>query len=190
MATAAPKLVVIDRDGTLIRHIPYLCEPAQVELLPGVREGMARLQAAGCLLFLHTNQSGVGRGYFKLEAALACNDEMVRQLGMGQRPFEAVCLSPEAPGAPVEYRKPSPRFGRELMARYEATAHDLCYIGDNLSDLLTAHNIGCRGIGVSTGVHDLERELVSEGLEGEFPIVDGFLAATAYLLAGKLEPAL
>jgi D-glycero-D-manno-heptose 1,7-bisphosphate phosphatase len=189
MVPALPKLVVIDRDGTLIRHIPYLCDPAQVELLPGVREGMTRLKAAGCLLFLHTNQSGVGRGYFKLEAALRCNDEMVRQLGMGEQLFEAVCVSPEAPNAPVEFRKPSPRFGRELLVRYDASAQDLCYIGDNVSDLLTAHNIGCLGIGVSTGVHDLERELASEGLNGMFPIVEGFLAAAECLLAGKLEPA-
>lgn len=188
MTFATPKLVVIDRDGTLIRHIPYLCDPAQVQLLPGVAEGVARLKAAGCLLFLHTNQSGVGRGYFKLEAVLQCNNAMIRQLGMGDKPFEDVCVCPEAPDAPIDYRKPSPRFGQELMARYGVTAEDICYIGDNVNDLLTAHNIGCRGVGVSTGVHDLRRELASAGLEGAFPVCNGFLAAAEYLLAGRLVP--
>ncbi|MES2686069.1 MAG: HAD-IIIA family hydrolase [Pseudomonadota bacterium] len=189
MAAAAPKLVVIDRDGTLIRHIPYLCDPAQVELLPGVREGLAKLRAAGCMLFLHTNQSGVGRGYFKLEAALQCNDQMIRLLGMGDALFAAVCVCPEAPDAPIGYRKPSPRFGRELTARYGAAAEDICYIGDNITDLLTAHNLGCKGIGVRTGVHNLERELAAEGLGGAFPVCDGFLAAAECLLAGSPEPA-
>jgi histidinol phosphatase-like enzyme len=93
-----PRLVVLDRDGTLIRHVHYLCDPAQVELLPGVRSGLARLREAGCKLYLHTNQSGVGRGYFPLEAALLCNDEMIRQLGLGLEVFEDICVCPEAPG--------------------------------------------------------------------------------------------
>ena len=182
MAAVAPKLVVIDRDGTLIRHIPYLCDPAQVEVLPGVREGLARLRAAGCLLFLHTNQSGVGRGYFKLEAALQCNDQMIHQLSMGDALFEAVCVCPEAPDVPIEYRKPSPRFGLELLARYNKSKSELCYIGDNVTDLLTATNIGCAGVGVNTGVHDLRHELASQGLEKMFPVCDSFLETVERLL--------
>lgn len=182
MASAPPSLVVIDRDGTLIRHIPYLCDPAQVDLLPGVREGLARLKAAGCLLFLHTNQSGVGRGYFPLDAALRCNEEMLRQLDMGEQLFAAVCVCPEAPDDAIEYRKPSPRFGQELLARYGKNAEDICYIGDNLSDLMTAKNIGCRGVGVATGVHDLNRELADSGLEGQFTVCASFGEAADQLL--------
>ena len=63
--------VVLDRDGTLIRHVPYLSRPEQVEVLPGVVAGLTELRKAGCKLFLHTNQSGIGRGYFSLEEALA-----------------------------------------------------------------------------------------------------------------------
>lgn len=189
MTFATPRLVVVDRDGTLIRHVPYLCDPAQVELLPGVREGLAKLKEAGCRLFLHTNQSGVGRGYFELEAALRCNDQMIRLLDMGDALFDAICVCPEAPDAPIEYRKPSPRFGRELSMRYGAAPENICYIGDNVTDLLTAHNLGCKGVGVRTGVHDLERELAAEGLGGAFPVCDGFREAVECLLAGKPEVA-
>lgn len=182
MVKQTPKLVVIDRDGTLIRHIPYLCDPAQVEVLPTVKDGLAKLQAAGCMLFLHTNQSGVGRGYFPLDAALRCNEEMLRQLGLGEQLFAAVCVCPEAPDDAIEYRKPSPRFGRELLAKYGKNAEDICYIGDNLSDLMTAKNIGCRGVGVTTGMHDLSRELADCGLEGQFAIFASFGEAADRLL--------
>jgi len=178
-----PKLIVIDRDGTLIRHIPYLCEPTQVEILSTVRDGLARLQAAGCLLFLHTNQSGVGRGYFALEVAMCCNDEMLRQLGFGDQLFAAVCVCPEAPDEVIEYRKPSPRFGQEMLARYGKNAGDICYVGDNVTDLLTAKNIGCQGLGVNTGVHDLHRELAAQGLAEHFPVYASFGEAVDSLLA-------
>lgn len=177
-----PKLVVLDRDGTLIRHVPYLSDPAQVELLPGVRSGVARLREAGCKLYLHTNQSGVGRGYFSLEAALRCNDEMIRQLGLGEQVFDGICVCPEAPDNVTGYRKPSPRFGLELLARQGMAAEAMCYVGDNLSDLMTAHAVGCRGIGVSTGVHDLTYELARVRLAGQFTVCTSFEDVTACLL--------
>ncbi len=176
------KLVVIDRDGTLIRHTPYLRDPAQVEVLPTVRQGLAKLTAAGCRLFLHTNQSGIGRGYFTVEAAIRCNHEMLNQLGLGNELFEAIRICPEAPDAAIEYRKPSPRFGLELLAGYNKPKSEICYIGDNLTDLLTARNIGCAGIGVNTGVQDLRHELASQGLEKMFPVCDSFLEAVERLL--------
>lgn len=183
MASALPiSLVVIDRDGTLIRHIPYLCDPAQVEILPTVREGLAKLQQAGCLLFLHTNQSGVGRGYFPLQSALDCNEEMLRRLDLGDGLFAEVCVSPETPDAEIQYRKPSPRFGRELLEKYGKQASELCYIGDNLSDLLTAQNLGCHGVGVNSGVHDLHVELAQAGLKDRFVIRDDFKQAVNWLL--------
>lgn len=178
----ARQLIVMDRDGTLIRHIPYLSEPAQVRLLPGVREGLIRLRDAGCLLFLHTNQSGVGRGYFPLQAALDCNAEMVRQLDLGSRPFDAVCVCPEAPDIEADYRKPSPKFGLELLARYSLPAAALCYVGDNLSDLQTALHLGCRGVGVNTGVHNLHQELTECGLTQRFEVRDSFLTAVDWIL--------
>ncbi len=177
-----PRLVVLDRDGTLIRHVHYLCDPGKVELLPGVRNGLARLRDAGCKLYLHTNQSGVGRGYFSLEAAVRCNDEMIRQLGLGVELFEDICVCTEAPGDAVGYRKPSPRFGLELLARHALPAEAMYYVGDNLSDLMTAHAIGCRAIGVGTGVHDLTMELERAGLAGRFTVCASFDNVVADLL--------
>jgi len=175
-------MVVIDRDGTLIRHHPYLCDPARVEILPTVRDGLIRLRAAGCLLFLHTNQSGVGRGYFPLEAALRCNDAMLLQLELGDQLFTEICISPEAPNEEGLYRKPSPRFGQELLLKYNKQPCELCYIGDNLSDLVTAKNLDCHGVGVNTGVHDLQIELAQAGLSERFVVRDNFKQAVDWLL--------
>ena len=63
----SPRWVALDRDGTLIVEKNYLSDPALVELLPGVSQGLNRLRRAGAGLIVVSNQSGVGRGYFTLD---------------------------------------------------------------------------------------------------------------------------
>lgn len=174
--------VVLDRDGTLIRHIPYLCDPAQVEVLPTVVAGLARLVESRHKLFLHTNQSGVGRGYFSLADAIACNDAMLEKIGLGSDLFEDMCVCPEAPDQDINYRKPSSKYGFEILEKYGKSTQDICYVGDNVTDLLTAKNIGCVGVGVNTGIHDLRQALLERGLEGSFPVFDCFLDAASYVV--------
>jgi D-glycero-D-manno-heptose 1,7-bisphosphate phosphatase len=173
--------VVLDRDGTLIRHVPYLSNVERVELLPTVVPGLRALREAGCKLFLHSNQSGIGRGYFSLADALACNEEMLRQIGLGSELFADVCICPEVPGEEISYRKPSPRYGLEVMAKYGIDRSRLCYVGDNISDLLTAKNIGCAGIGVNTGVHDLPTMLHEHDLE-HYPVFHSLLSAATHIV--------
>lgn len=175
------KCVFLDRDGTLIRHSPYLCEPAGVRLLPTVVSGLIQLVGAGCKLFLHTNQSGIGRGYFPLAAALACNEEMLNQIGLGPGLFEDVRICPETPGQSSSFRKPSPNYALEIIARYGVAKADVCYVGDNITDLLTAKNVGCLGVGVSTGVRDL-RETVQMHDLGRFSVFDCFSDAASHVI--------
>ena len=177
----AKRILFIDRDGTLIRHIPYLSDPAQVELLPGVALGLQDLRDGGCALYLHTNQSGVGRGYFTLEDAVTCNERMIELLTLEAPVFAEICIAPEHPKNPQLYRKPSPAFGQALMARYGFAADEACYVGDALSDLMTARNLGCLGIGVNTGEQDLRPVLAAEGLAGIFPVVDSFAEAVDHI---------
>ena len=46
------------------------------------------------------------------------------------------------------YRKPSPLFGQEIMKEYKINNKNILYIGDANSDLETAINLGCKGIGL------------------------------------------
>ena len=178
----APALI-LDRDGTLIEHVPYLADPADVRLLPGVREAIAAARDAGALLFLHSNQSGIGRGMFGPEAVEACNLKMIELLGCGPDVFERICIAPEHPDEPSTYRKPSPAFALEIMRDYKLAPEELCYIGDRGSDLASAHAAGTRGVGVATGLNDLRAELREIGLSEPFPVFDSLHAAICYLLA-------
>jgi len=176
-----PKALILDRDGTLIEHVPYLHEPAEVRLLPGVGEALRLARDTGAALFLHTNQSGVGRGMFGLPAAEACTERMVELLGLGPEPFRRVCIAPEAPGERSVYRKPSPEFAEEVMAEFGWSSEEICQVGDRGSDLATAAAAGIRGVGVATGLDDLRRELGELGLSERFPVFDDLLSAMHHL---------
>ncbi len=173
--------VFLDRDGTLIRHVPYLRDPRDVELLPTVAAGLDELRKSGRRLFLHTNQSGIGRGYFSLADAVACNEAMLRQIGLGSGLFEDICICPEMPDQESRYRKPSAAWGLEIIARDAIERGAACYVGDNVTDLETARNIGCAGVGVNTGAHDLRQMLRASDLE-QFPVFDRFVDAASYIV--------
>jgi len=134
--------VFLDRDGTLIRHVPYLRDPADVVLLPGVREALARARAADVKLFLFTNQSGVGRGMFTLAEVEACNARMIELLELGPQPFDEVCIATEIPEEPQLYRKPSPRFIHEMLERYGIDPEAAWMLGDSPVDWDAGLNAG------------------------------------------------
>lgn len=181
MIPVKPKVLILDRDGTLIEHVPYLSDPAEVRLLPGAVESLQVAIAGGAKLFLHTNQSGIGRGMFKLADADACNARMIELLGLGPQLFTRVCIAPESPGEPSRYRKPSPEFASEIMRDHGFNADELCYLGDRGSDLATAHAAGTRGVGVATGLDDLALELSTLGLQDQFPIFSDLPSAMHHL---------
>jgi D-glycero-D-manno-heptose 1,7-bisphosphate phosphatase len=175
--------VVLDRDGTLIEHIPYLSDPKRVTLLPGVREGIRRAIEAGSRLFLHTNQSGIGRGLFELKEVELCNERMIELLGFGSNVFHRICIAPEHPDAPSKYRKPSPEFAFEIMREMNLAPENVCYIGDRATDLQTALAANTRAVGVCTGRVDLEKELQELGLVEKYPVCRSFDRAMALALA-------
>jgi len=153
---AAPPVrgLFLDRDGTLIEHVPYLSRPEEVVLLPGVREALATSLAHGVKLFLFTNQSGVGRGFFTLEDVDAVNRRMIALLGLGDEPFTAVCIAPEHPDAPAVYRKPSPRFILEMLSRYGIPAEAAWMIGDSPCDWHAGRNAGVRTAAIVSAGED------------------------------------
>lgn len=151
------KALFLDRDGTLIVDKEYLADPAGVELLPGVREALAHARACGYRLYLFSNQSGIGRGYFTLADAERCNQRLVELLGLGADVFAGTCLPPERPDQPSLYRKPSPRYIQETIAAHRLTPDHCVMVGDRDSDVYAGLNAGIRAVGVCTGQYDEAR---------------------------------
>jgi len=180
------KAIIFDRDGTLIEHVHYLSNPNEVKLLSGVKIGIRLLKELGFVLFLHTNQSGVGRNYFDIEAVFDCNKRMEELLGLDFKVFDRICIATEKPDDPILYRKPSSRFVTEIIRDYGFKSEEICCIGDRLSDLQVALEIGCKAIGINTGLISLKNELEKLQMKDCFEVADNFRQVINLLLNKNL----
>jgi|GEM_PF-92137 len=170
----SPLAIFLDRDGTLILDRNYLSDPAGVELIPGVAEVLRDALRAGCLLFLFSNQSGVGRGYFTLDQVHAVNRRMEELLNLPPPGFSGIGLAPEAPWKPVVYRKPSPRFILEMIEQHGLDPQRCLMIGDGECDALAGLNAGINAALVATGKDGppVDSEVVRSGKVRVFPGLD------------------
>lgn len=149
-----PQAVFLDRDGTLIENRHYLASPDGVALLPGVRQALATIRELGARLFLFTNQSGVGRGYFTLADVEAVNRRMLELLDLGTDVFSGVCVAPERPDEPGGYRKPSPRYIVEMLSRHGIGADAAWMVGDSPVDWQAGLNAGVHVAALVSGPVD------------------------------------
>jgi D-glycero-D-manno-heptose 1,7-bisphosphate phosphatase len=129
------KALFLDRDGTLIIDKVYLADPAGVELPPGVATALRHARSLGYKLFLFTNQSGIGRGLHTIDDTHLVNARMEELLSLPRPTFDGICIAPEAPGQPVAYRKPSPRFILETITAHHLDPVQCWMVGDSAADI-------------------------------------------------------
>jgi D-glycero-D-manno-heptose 1,7-bisphosphate phosphatase len=177
--------IFLDRDGVLIEERHYLHRVEEVAIFPGAGPALRRLQDAGFLLFIVTNQSGIGRGYYTVEDMRRVHAHLDLEFGrLGVR-FARVYFAPEAPDQPSRGRKPSPAF---LFDARDEFALDLarCYlIGDKLIDLECGWNAGVRRcLLVRTG-YGAEVEQRNPASLSRAVVVDDLPAAAQWILADQ-----
>ena len=178
------KHVILDRDGTLIKYIPYLFKKEKVELITGTIEAINLLIKKNIKIYLHTNQSGVGRGYFGISDVVDCNNKMIELIGLGQNIFQEICVASDFPPLKVSYRKPSSLFANELINKSKLDRDSIVYVGDSISDLKTAKNTGCNAYGVMSGGYDLETLIKSE-TDLKYDIFPNLLEVVNHLIENK-----
>ena len=145
--------VFLDKDGTLIRDVPYNIDPEQITILPGVIEGLQRLAACGYLAVVITNQAGIAKGFFtELEFGIA-RDYLITLFKTKGITIHGFYYCPHhKEGVVKEYsilcecRKPKPgllyRAARELHIDLSRS----WLIGDSKSDMEAAIAAGCNTI--------------------------------------------
>ena len=176
------RAVFLDRDGTLIAEKNYLSRPEDVVIFPGVVGALKRLQEAGFHLFIVSNQSGVGRGYFTLADVDRVHEHLCWELARDGIRFEKVYTAPEAPGQPSRGRKPSPQFLFDARDEFALDLAESFMIGDKRIDLECGWNAGVqRSLLVRTGYGAaLEQEAPAELTRAV--IVDGLPEAAEWIL--------
>ncbi len=92
-----PKIVFLDRDGTINEEVNYLHKPEDFRFVPGVPEALRRLHEAGYLLIVITNQAGIARGYYSETDCEALNRYMAEMLAAQGTVLTAAYYCPHHP---------------------------------------------------------------------------------------------
>src|SRR5436189_5557572 len=136
--------VFLDRVGTLIEEKHFLHKPEDVVAFAGAAAALKRLQTAGFKLFIVSNQSGVGRGYFTAADVEKVNQHLSQEFAREDVRFEKIYIAPEAPDTPSRGRKPSPQFLFDARDEFAIDLRQSYMIGDRLSDIECGCNAGVR----------------------------------------------
>lgn len=156
--SGARRAVFMDRDGTISEEVGYVNHLSRYRLLPRSLEAIRRINRAGFLAIVVTNQSGVARGYFREALVHDVHALLRRWVEEAGARLDAIYYCPHHPheGAPpfradCDCRKPRP--GMLLRAARE---HDLdlprsYFVGDGWVDMEAAAAAGVPGVHVLTG---------------------------------------
>ena len=177
------RAVFLDRDGTLIVEKNYLHTVEEVEIFPGAIAALKRLQDAGFVLFIVSNQSGVGRGYFTMADVDKVSAHLDAEFAREGVQLTKVYIAPEAPDAPSRGRKPSPQFLFDARDEFNLDLSQSFLIGDKLIDLECGWNAGVwKSILVRTG-YGAEVERQSPDAIRDAVVVNGLVKAADWILS-------
>jgi histidinol-phosphate phosphatase family protein len=138
--------VLFDRDGTLVHDEPYNGDPAKVAVVPGAREVLDALRAAGVAVGVVSNQSGIGRGLLTASQVWAVNRRVDQELG----PFDVWQICPHLPEDRCVCRKPLPGMVLRAAASLGVAPAQCAVIGDIEADVRAATAAGAIGVLVPT----------------------------------------
>lgn len=177
------RAIFLDRDGTMIEEANYLSDPDQIKIFPATRTGLKKLGAAGFKLFIVSNQSGVGRGFFTMAEVEKVNARLCGELAREGIRLEKIYIAPEKPEDPSYGRKPSPQFLFDARDEFHLDLSQSFMIGDKMIDVECGWNAGVqKSILVRTG-YGAKQERESSAALSRAEIVADLAAAAEWILS-------
>ena len=140
------RVVLFDRDGTLVRDVPCLDDPAKVQAVPGARVALDRLRRAEIFVGALTNQPGIAEGLVTWAQLTRVHQRIEDLLGA----FDVWGVCPHLRGCAC--RMPKPGLVRQAMRALAVKAPECVLVGGVRVVMQTARNAGVRAILVPTGV--------------------------------------
>jgi D-glycero-D-manno-heptose 1,7-bisphosphate phosphatase len=176
--------LLLDRDGVLNEEVEYLHEPRDLVVIAGVAEAIAAMNRRGIPVAVVSNQAGIGRGMYGVEAYEEVNRAIAERLAVAQARIDAWYFCPHLPDAGCACRKPRPGMLLAAAADLDLALAASVLVGDKASDLEAARAAGCRSVLVRTGYgRDEELRLAAQGRVDLVDHVAGSLhAALPWLL--------
>ena len=147
------RAVFLDRDGVINHDINYIHKVEDLLILSGVVEGLLALQKE-FLLFIVTNQSGIGRGIYKEDQYHVFQNELLKRLENNGVKIIKTYYCPHSPEHKCACRKPHPKFLLEAEKEYGIDLSRSFMIGDRKSDVQAGHNAGTVTVFIESDLND------------------------------------
>jgi len=176
------KAVFLDRDGTIIIDMVYLNDPNKILILEESYEAIKRLNDAGFLVILITNQSGVARGLVQESNVKKINAMIMADFkSRGANIIDAYyCPHPVDGGC--ECRKPNPGMLLEASTKHDIDLAKSWMVGDRMTDVFAGLKAGCRSILLQN-----QNTVPAEAQYGTPPVVsENVLAAAEFILKNPI----
>ena len=142
--------IFFDRDGCLILDKNYLYKPELIEYFPDAFAALKQIQDLGYMLFIVTNQSGIGRGMFKSIDMELVHKKIQNDMSKRGIRITEIVHCPHTPEDNCQCRKPSPYLVEKLIQKYDIDKKNSYFIGDKISDAMTGTNAGINGVLIFT----------------------------------------
>lgn len=170
----AKKVLFIDRDGTLVLEPDdfQLDHFHKLKFYPQALQYMSRIaKEMDYELVMVTNQDGLGTDSFPEENFWPIQDLIMQLLESEGVVFSEVLIDRSFPQEMAETRKPRTGLLKKYLSGEDYDLKNSFVIGDRLTDMELAKNLGCKGIFISTHSEVGQNELSVDRLELEQNIV-------------------
>lgn len=141
-----PKAAFLDRDGTIIRDMVYLNDPAKIEVFKDSYEALKLLNKHDFTVILATNQSGVARGIVKEEILKQINSIITEDFKKHGAIITATYYCPHPVDGGCACRKPNPGMLQEAAKRFNIDLSQSWMVGDRMTDVVAGLAAGCQSI--------------------------------------------
>jgi D-glycero-D-manno-heptose 1,7-bisphosphate phosphatase len=158
LKTPIRRAVFLDRDGTINEEKNYLHRVEDFAFIPGVPQAIRRLNRAGYLVVVVTNQSGVARGYFELSDVRSLHDHVADRLAAEDAHVDGFFVCPHHPEAAkkawrrkCDCRKGEPGLLLQAARQLHIDLDQSFMVGDKQADIEAGMRAGCSPLLVLTG---------------------------------------
>ena len=135
----------LDRDGVINQRLPgdYIKDWSQFQFTEGTTDAIAQFSKWFDLIFVVTNQQGIGKGLMTSIQLEDIHQRMLQVIKQHQGKIDQIYYCPDLKSKSHNCRKPNPAMGLQAKADFPKIAfHKSIMVGDSISDIEFGHNLG------------------------------------------------
>jgi D-glycero-D-manno-heptose 1,7-bisphosphate phosphatase len=187
--------VFLDRDGTMIHDVNYLSRLDDIRWFPYTVDAIRLLNRAGFLVFVISNQGGVGLGLFDEAFVGTVHRAMAARIEAAGAKIDGWFHCPHHPRSILpgfrvncDCRKPKPGMVHQAQRQFAIDLGRSFVVGDKASDVGLARNVGARGVLVHAGYGESALADDADGADSPAFVAADLMAAVSWMLLASGHP--